>query len=523
MQPPELVDSQRPRVLHLPEFETTASGREAVDLATAAGLILDPWQAWSLEIICSEARDPETGRMRWAAFEAAEFVSRQNGKGGIIEGRELGALALFRERVAHSAHHFQTTRDAFERMIAIVEGCPDLDRMVRKITTGAGNESIVFRGGGRIGYFSRKRGSGRGIPPDVVVNDEAFDYPESAHTALLPSVSARPNPQILYFSSPPDELEHPNSVVASRLRRRALLGVDPRLFFAEWSAMDSAELDEMLRKHPPQKVRELLAAVEHWQASNPARGIRIMDSTIANELRSMSIRGFAVERLGIGYWPDPDPEDDTEERPVDPARWEASQDARSLALDPVALAIDVAPDGTTALTQCGWRADGRKHGELIRVAAGTTWVVPAVLAIVDAWDPAVLVVDESSPAAALVPRFVQAGLEPMVTNGTQLCAAAQGLVNDLNEDGIRIRATCKPLDDAAESARWRNVGDRRAFDRKKGGANIAPLVSLSLAGWGLDTVTAHPPRRTATPDPEPIRNDDGPTVSGELNLATVGF
>lgn len=492
-----------------------------MDLSRAAGLNLDPWQAWSLEMGCSEARNPATGRMRWAAFEVAEMLARQNGKGAVIEGRELAALALFGERVQHSAHHYSTTRDAFERMTALVENCPDLDRMVSRITTGAGNQAIRFRTGGRIEYGSRKRGSGRGLPPDVLVNDEAFDYPEASHSALMPSVSARPNPQVWYLSSPPDEYEHPNSVVIARLRQRALRGNDPRLMYVEWSAAEAEDLEEVLRRSTPEQVRAWLADRDRWVASNPALGYRITEETIERELTSMSVRGFAVERLGIGYWPDPEPQEDTDDRPVDPAAWAASSDPRSVGLDPVALAIDVAPDGTTALAAVGWREDGRKHAELIEVRQGTGWVPAAVVAIVEGWDPSVLVVDASSPAAALVPRFQQAGLDPLVTTGAQLCAAAQGLVIDLNEDGLRVRS-CKPLDDAAESARWRQVGDRRAFDRRRGGANIAPLVAVSLAGFGLDTVTADPPTRRGHPDPEPITSD-GPSVDGGLDLATVGF
>lgn len=521
MQQPELVGSQQPRVLHLPDFDTTASGQETVELARAAGLVLDPWQAFGVEHICSEVRDPRTGRMRWAAYEAALFVARQNGKGGIIEARELGALALFGERVLHSAHHFKTTRDAFERMQQIIESCPDLDRMVKQVTTGAGNEGIVFKGGGRVQYASRKRGSGRGLPPDVVVNDEAFDYPEASHTALMPAVSARPNPQFLYFSSPPDEFEHPNSLVISRLRLRALRGGDPRLFFAEWSAAESAELEEMLSKATPEQRRAWLGDVERWLASNPALGYRITGETIERELVSMSPRGFAVERLGIGYWPDPEQEDDDDERPFDPQRWELAGDRGSLALDPVALAVDVAPDGTTALTAVGWRADGRKHAEVVQVAPGTGWVPPAVLGIVNAWDPAVMVVDGASPAAALVPKLEAAGLEPMVTNGTQFAAACEGLANDVAEDVVR-HVPCKPLDDAVDSVRWRQMGDRRAYDRRRDGAPIAPIVALALANYGLDTTP--PPTRAAAPAPEPLDAAPAPAaLTGAVDLTRVSF
>lgn len=93
---------QIPRVTCWPQHVTSA-GHEAVDLAASAGLILDPWQAFVLEHALGERGDGQ-----WAAFEVGLVVPRQNGKGSVLEARELAGLFLFGEElILHSAHEFQ--------------------------------------------------------------------------------------------------------------------------------------------------------------------------------------------------------------------------------------------------------------------------------------------------------------------------------------------------------------------------------------------------------------------------------
>src|SRR5205809_457432 len=82
--------------------DVSSLGVEAAELAASAGLVLDPWQAMVLDAALGKRRDG-----KWAAFEVGVVVSRQNGKGGILEARELAGLFLIRERLlVHSAHQF---------------------------------------------------------------------------------------------------------------------------------------------------------------------------------------------------------------------------------------------------------------------------------------------------------------------------------------------------------------------------------------------------------------------------------
>ena len=104
-----MLGSRRPRVRSVPERVDTA-GPEAVDLARSAGLLLDPWQADAVGDILAEGPD-----QRWAARRTYLIVARQNGKGAIIEAVELYGLFVLNETILHSAHLFDTAREAFMR------------------------------------------------------------------------------------------------------------------------------------------------------------------------------------------------------------------------------------------------------------------------------------------------------------------------------------------------------------------------------------------------------------------------
>jgi hypothetical protein len=133
---------------------------------------------------------------KWAAFEVGVEVAAQNGKGAILEARELAGLFLLGERlIIHSAHQFDTSLEAFRRLLCLIEDTPDFDRRVQRVSRSHGEEGIELKNRQRIRFRTRTKGGGRGFSGDCLILDEAMILPESAHGALLPTLSARPNPR----------------------------------------------------------------------------------------------------------------------------------------------------------------------------------------------------------------------------------------------------------------------------------------------------------------------------------------
>jgi hypothetical protein len=115
---------------------------------------------------------------RWSSFEVGLSVARQNGKGSILEARELAGLFLpeVHERLlTHTAHEFKTAQEHFIRLATLVEGLPPkYRRLVKHVYEANGSEAIEMRDGRRLRFLARSGGSGRGFSGDLVVLDEAM-------------------------------------------------------------------------------------------------------------------------------------------------------------------------------------------------------------------------------------------------------------------------------------------------------------------------------------------------------------
>lgn len=202
------ITSAPPRFRVVPLF-VSSMGQDYIDLSAHAGLHLDDWQQDVVIGACGRTKAD-----RWSATEVGLVVPRQNGKGGILECRQLGGLFLNkRDRLqTHTAHRFDTCLDHFARVSRLIEGTPDLLAEVADngrgiggrpsgIKDSNGKESIKLRDGKELRFKTRVKGSGRGATGDTVYFDEAYYLIDLG--SLIPSLSAREDPQVWFVSSAP--------------------------------------------------------------------------------------------------------------------------------------------------------------------------------------------------------------------------------------------------------------------------------------------------------------------------------
>lgn len=459
----------RPRVFSVPPGGVGSAGQEAVDLAALAGLVLDPWQAFVLEHSLAER-----GNGKWAAFEVGVVVPRQNGKGGILEARELAGLFLLRERlVIHSAHQFDTSLEAFRRLLALIQDTPELDRRVKRVSRAHGEEGIELTSGQRIRFRTRTKGGGRGFTGDCLILDEAMILPETSHGALLPTLSARPNPQVWYTGSAVDKLVHADGVVFARVRERGLCGGDESLAFFEWSVGIGSPAD----------VAESVAGDEvSWAQANPALDIRISREHVARERASMDPRTFAVERLGVGDWP---ATDGAANSVIDAAKWRGLRDDLSVMVDPVCFAFDVMPDRSSgSIVAAGFRSDGLLHVEVVDRRPGTGWMAERMQELRDVHRPRAVVCDGVSPCASLVDDLKGRGVAVDVLATRDFVRACGHLFDVVDQGRLRHLGTPE-LEVAVRGAATRPLVDSWAWSRKTSLVDISPLVAATLALWAV--------------------------------------
>ncbi|MBF6557027.1 MAG: terminase [Acidimicrobiales bacterium] len=457
------LGSQRPRIFSVPPA-VSSSGAEAIELAASAGLHLDEWQRFVLTHLCAEGADG-----KWAAFEAAQVVGRQNGKGAILLARELAGLFLFDERfIVHSAHDFSTSLEHFSRLDAIIDGTPEFKRRVKRVSRSHGDEGIELKSGQRIRFRTRTKGGGRGFSADLVVFDEAMFLQEAALGALLPTLSARPNPQVIYAGSAVDQMVHADGVVLARLRERGIAGDDPSLAYFEWSI--PGDLD---------KITDAVASdPQSWAMANPALGIRISEDHIEDERRSVHPRTFAVERLGAGDWPSTATSTPSV---IDMDRWESCRDTESTIDGRKIFAFDIPLSRDTAcIAVAGVRSDDLPHVEVVQWDQGTGWVVDRLVELVEEYGGAVYV-DDHGPAASLIPELERREI-PLTTLDTSAIAAAAGSFYDaVMEEGLRHKGEAV-LTAAVAGAVKRPLGDRWTWGRRK--ADVSALVACTIALYG---------------------------------------
>jgi len=416
-------------------------------------LILDEWQQHTLHAALGEREDG-----KWAAFEVGLIVARQNGKGSVLEARELAGLFLFGEQlILHSAHEFKTAAEAFLRVKALIDNTDDLRKRVHKVRTSHGEEGIELIGGQRLRFVARSTGSGRGFTGDCIILDEAYQLSQAALGALLPVLSSRPNPQLWYTSS----AGHSTSEVLRSVRDRGMKHEDTSLCYLEWSADPRLATDDR----------------SGWVQANPALGIRISGEHVEREFNAMPESEFVRERLGI--WD----EGAGQDAALNLDAWTRLFDSSSRPLDPVSFALDVSPDGVASIASAGVRSDGLIHVEVVENRPGTAWVVPRLVELHRRWNPSTVVLDVGSSAGALLPDLERSGVSLTKISGREMAQSSVAFAALINNERVRHLDQAN-LNAAVAAAKRRNLGDLWAFGRRGSFVDISPLVACALAAWG---------------------------------------
>lgn len=442
---------------------------------------MDDWQADVLADALGERADG-----KWSAFEVALIVSRQNGKGSVLEARTLAGLTLFDERlILWSAHQTKTAFEAFRRMEELLAGSDDLRRRVKRISRANGDEGIELTNGARLRFVARSKGSGRGFSGDLIILDEAYALTSEQVEAMLPTLSARPNPQVWYTSSPP--LDGVSGEPLYVLRERALTG-DDSLTWLDWG-LQGLDLDDVDKLGEGGWPLIDLDDRDLWYATNPALGIRIGEEFVSRERRSLSPTGFARERLSV--WPRRVRQGVGVIRPESWADLAAPMTEADRPAN-AALALHVNAERTQAwIAYAGRDVDGMMRvGLTDRPWRPGQGLVDRVVDLRERRDPVAVVVDTRSERLLL--DLEKAGVtasddpdEPragdLVVPTAADTAAAFGLfVDTVRGEGLR-HADDAPVNTALVEAKIRKLAGGLTWD-----GDVGPLKAVTLALWAFE-------------------------------------
>lgn len=420
----DLLEEAPPRVLVEPAGARANSWEDVADLSFKAGIELDGWQELILRAAMGERRDAT-----WAAKRVGVSVPRQNGKSQLLVARALAGVLLFGEKkIVISAHQQDTAREAFSKLVEILEADGNewlFDRVKPNgIMNAINREAVKFRNGATIQFKARTNAGGRGFSSDCLLLDEAQRLKRSAWVSINSTMSAMPNPQVWLLGTPPTRED--DGEVFESIRRAALDGVSSAAAWCEWSADPSAP------DYDPSSERT------RWTA-NPAWNTRINHEIVQGEFESYTSEEFAQDRLGVWL-------DDVHAA----RRWSAELwDTSAVTVAPVAgvrsFAVAFSFDGSRVAVAGALKHESGVHVELVGSHSGDTGAGVASLAdwLSDRWRETSAIVVLGAAGASLRQALVDRGVSGRVISA--MSTTDYFASNAMAEEALRAGTLTHPL------------------------------------------------------------------------------
>lgn len=421
---------------------------------------------------------------RWVTRQVAISAPRQQGKSQLIVARALAGALLFDEKtIIISAHQQDTAREVYGRIVDLIDENPALSERVAPngIMRALNREYVKFKNGATIRFKARSSGGGRGFSCDCLLLDEAQILGAAAWSAILPTMSARPNPQVWLLGTPPTPTD--DGEVFARVRDAGLGGRQRGLAYLEWSAELDDDFDDPAT----------------WAKANPSFGSRISEDAILGERASMTDEQFAMERLGI--WAS----ESMMKSIILPDEWQST----AITEPPTGIksfGVKFAPDGSRVAVVGAMKPDeGPVHVEIVGAHSGSMSAGTASLAawLAERWrDTAQIVVDGKSHAGAFVNALRDAGVSEKViwtptwdqvvtANGLLADAVTTSTMTHLGSEGQKV------LDESALGTTKKLHGDKGAWSWApiSPDHDEIPIAAAALALWAAKTSKRKPGRK----------------------------
>jgi hypothetical protein len=421
---------------------------------------LMPWQQLVADV--AGEIDPGTGLPSYR--EVRITVPRQSGKTSLLLCAEVDRCIAWGpgQRVLYAAQDRNNSRSKWEEQGELLTRSPL--RKLFKIWRGSGRERIAFHdSGSSIGITASGESSGHGQTLDLGVIDEAFaQKDERLVQGFRPAMLTRPAAQMWIVSTMGAE----DSVfLHDRIDDgRARVEADERsgVAFFEWSAQDDDDPDDPAT----------------WWRCMPALGRTVTEAVIQTDHDALPPEEFARAYLNRRT--------SSGAAVISIGTWQRAAARTSQLAGLPCFAIDVTPDRSHgSIAVAGWTPDRRVHLEVVEHRAGTDWIAERVAELDRRWHPWPVIVDPASPAGSLLVDLASLGVRTETLNARDYAAAcAQFYDAVMGPEPLVVHLDQPVLNLAVGSARKRVLGDAWAWARKVG-ADVSPLVAVTLARWGL--------------------------------------
>lgn len=444
-----------PRYATARTSERRSLGRAAAKVARLLGQPLMPWQRQVLDVALEVDAD---GRLAYG--DICLSVPRQQGKSFLLLVLMI-ARALLEPR-QHIAYTAQSGLDARKKWaddwLPLIEASP----LGSQITAyhAPGRESLRFPNGSTQQIVASTAKAGHGQTIDLAILDEAFSYQDArTEQALRPAQMTRPDPQMWVVSTAGTPHGSPYLLERVERGRQAVeAGLTDGLAYFEWSAPPDASPAEP----------------DTWRACMPALGHTVTEEAVEAAFLSMARHEF--ERAYLNRWVL-----SVGEPAIPLEDWEALVDVEAPRPESLVLAVDVAPGSKSASIAAAGERDGLLYVSVLEHGPGTDWLLPRLEALTVELGPMEVIADGKA-AAPLLADFRSAPVAE--TTAADMAIGCTFLVDLVKNRRLRHRGE-RELLIALDSAAKRPLGDAFAWSRKRSGADITPLVAVTLGAWAF--------------------------------------
>ena len=374
-------------------------------------------------------------------------------------------------RAAWTSHHTRTTTNTFRSMQGMVrrkEIYPLLDHSSRSdgIRAANGEQEIRFANGSIIMFGAREQGFGRGLDAlDAEVFDEAQILTLKALEDMVPATNQARHEHgglIIFLGTPPRPSDPGEAFTAKR--EQALAGRATNMVYVEIGADPDSDLDDETQ----------------WPVMNPSYPHRTPREAMLR-MRANIPDDDAWNREARGVWP----KTMASRQVIEPALWRTLFDVATDGVRPDALAVDMSHRGEISVA-ASWAAGETVHAEEVWAGADAQAAVAWIASRTTRRLP--VIIDNASPAMALVPDLRALGLNVITTTATDMGKAC-GLAVNRAKAGTVTHAAQDAVTDALKGAKKRPIRDAGGWgwDRRDETVNIAPLVAWTLAVYWAAT------------------------------------
>lgn len=430
---------------------TDTKGAEAVELYDRTEHNTLEWQAALLYDLMAQNDEG-----LWTHQKYGYSVPRRNGKSEIALIRCLWGLSKG-EKILYTAHRATTSHSIWERLERL---CAKADIEITSSIKAIGKEHLYADTGAEIHFRTRTSTGGLGEGYDLLIIDEAQEYTPEQQTALKYVIADSPNPQTLYFGTPPTAISA--GTVFPKYRETVLAGAGFESGWSEWS------VSEMTDPHN----------VEAWYQTNPSLGTVLSERAIRGEIDDDET-DFNIQRLGLWL-------KYNQKSAISRKEWDALMVTKPPKfVGPLYVAVKFGHDTLNVSLSVAVRTgEGKIFVETIGcrpIREGVEWIVNFIRTA----DVKGTIIDGDSGKSILADALKAAKVSNVTLARVAEIVTANSLFEQLLTAGDIQHSGQPSVVQAVCNCEHRHIGSSGGFGYKSQleGADISILESIALASW----------------------------------------